>query len=125
MAPGKSYASITKGAGVKCTDAQTQNDETYSVKLTSTASGGGPTPRPGQKAGGSLPPAHQTIKGGKPRPAQKPSSLFDNHKNGAHAGLGRLKRADQNNVPKKKKMILTEYQRDQMIPFNHTTYMMP
>ena len=43
--PGKSYASITKGAGVKCTDAQTQTDETYNVQLTSSASGGGPTPK--------------------------------------------------------------------------------
>ena len=56
-APGKSYASITKGAGVKCTDAQTQVDETYNVQLTSTASGGGPTPKSGQNAGGG-PPLH-------------------------------------------------------------------
>ena len=102
-ASGKSYASITKGAGVKCTDAQTQTDETYNVQLTSTASGGGPTPRPGQKAGGGPPPAPKTNAGGKPRPAPKPStSLFDNHKDGANAGSGRLKRADQNNAPKKK-----------------------
>ena len=39
-APGKSYASITKGAGVRCTDAQTQTDLTYDIQLTSTASGG-------------------------------------------------------------------------------------
>ena len=42
-APGKSYTSITKGAGVRCIDAQTQTDETYNFQLTSTASGDGPT----------------------------------------------------------------------------------
>ena len=70
--------------------------------LTSTASGGGPTPKPEQKAGGGPPPAPQTNAGGKPRPAQKPSSLFENNKDGAHAGSGLLKRADQNSAPKKK-----------------------
>ena len=54
-APGKSYTSITKSAGVKCTDSQT--DETYNVQITSTASGGGSTPKSGQNAGGGPPPA--------------------------------------------------------------------
>ena len=98
-APGKSYASITKGAGVKCTDAQTQTDETYNVQLTSTASGGGPTPKSGQNAGGGLPPAPQTSVGGGPRPAQKPSSVLEKNKDGASSG--RHSR-DQNNAPKKK-----------------------
>ena len=40
-AQGKSYASITKGAGVKCTNAQTQTDVTYDIQLKATASGGG------------------------------------------------------------------------------------
>ena len=97
-APGKSYASITKGAGVKCTDAQTQTDETYNVQLTSTASGGGPTPKSGQNAGGGPPPAPQTSVGGGPRPAQKPSSVLEK-KDGASSGRSRR---DQNNAPKKK-----------------------
>ena len=101
-APGKSHSSITKGASAKCTDAQTQSDGTYNVQLTSTASGGGPTPKPGQKAGGGPTPAPQTNAGGKPRPAQKPSSLFENNKDGTHAGSGLLKRADQHSAPKKK-----------------------
>ena len=56
-APGKSYASIIKGAGFRCTDAKTQTDVAYDIQLTSTASGGGPTPKSGQNAGGGLPPA--------------------------------------------------------------------
>ena len=32
MTPGKSYASIAKGAGVRCTDAQTQTDITYDIQ---------------------------------------------------------------------------------------------
>ena len=99
-APGKSYASITKGAGVRCTDAQTQTDVTYDIQLTSTASGGGPTPKSGQNAGGGPPPAPQTSAGGGPRPAQKPSSVFEKNKDGASSG--RAKRGDQNNAPKKK-----------------------
>ena len=63
-APGKSYASITKGAGVRCTDASTQTDVTYDIQLTSTASGGSPTPKSGQNAGGGSPPAPQTSAGG-------------------------------------------------------------
>ena len=98
-APGKSYASITKGAGVKCTDAQTQTDETYNVQLTSTASGGGPTPKSGQNAGGGLRPTPQTSVGGGPCPALKPSSVHEKNKDGASSG--RLRR-DQNNAPKKK-----------------------
>ena len=99
-APGKSYASITKVAGVRCTDAQTQTDVTYDIQLTSTASGGGPTPKSGQNAGGGPPPAPQTSAGGGPRPAQKSSSVFEKNKDGASSG--RAKRGDQNNAPKKK-----------------------
>ena len=102
-APGNSYASITKGAGVhvKCTDAQTQ---TYNVQLTSTASGGDPPPQPRQKAGGGPPPAHKTNAGDKPRPAPKPpSSLFESHKDGAAAGSSaRSRPTDQKNAPKQK-----------------------
>ena len=96
-APGNSYASITKGAGVhvKCVDAQTQTDKTYNIQLKSTASGCDPPPKPGQKAGGDLPPAHQTNAGGRPRPAPKAStSLFEKNKDGAAAGSTRPKRAD-------------------------------
>ena len=118
MTPGKSYASIAKGAGVKCTDASTQTDITYDIQLTSKASGGGPTLKPGQNSGGGAP---QTSAGGGPRPAQKTSSVFEKNKDGASSG--RLRR-DQNNAPEKKS-ILTEYRRDQMIPLNHITYMMP
>ena len=99
MTPGKSYASIAKGAGVRCTDAQTQTDITYDIQLTSKASGDGPTPKPGQNAGCVAPPAPQTSAGGGPRPAQKSSSVFEKNKNGASSG--RLRR-DQNNAPKKK-----------------------
>ena len=99
-APGKSYASITKGTGVRCTDAQTQTDVTYDMQLTSTASGGGPTPKSGQNAGGGLAPAPQTSAGGGPRPAQKLSSVFEKNKDGANSG--RPRRGDQNNAPKKK-----------------------
>ena len=75
-APGKSYASITKGAGVRCTDAQTQIDVTYDIQLPSTSSGASPTPKSGQNAGGGPPPATQTSAGGGSRPAQKPSSVL-------------------------------------------------
>ena len=45
-APGKSYASITKVAGVhvSCTDAQTQTDETYIAELKSATSNAGSKP---------------------------------------------------------------------------------
>ena len=56
-APGKRYASIIKGAGFRCTDAQTQTGVAYDIQLTSPDSGGGPTPNSGQNAGGGLPPA--------------------------------------------------------------------
>ena len=115
-APGKSYASITKGSGVKCTDTQMQTDVTYDIQLTSTASGGGPTPKSGQNAGGGPPPAPQPSAGGGPCPAQKTSS--------DGASSGRPRHGDQKNAPKRKS-ILTEYRRDQMIPLNHTTYLMP
>ena len=105
-APGNSYASITKGAGVhvKCTDAQTQTDETYNVQTTSTASGGDPPPQRGQKAGGGPPPAHKTIAGDKPRPAPKPpSTLFESLIDGTAAGSsGRSKPTDQKNAPTQK-----------------------
>ena len=98
-APGKSYASITKGAGVRCTDAQTQTDVTYDIQLPSTASGGGPTPKSGQNVGGGTPPAPQTSAGGGPRPAQKTSYVFEKNKDGASSG--RPGRGDRNNAPKK------------------------
>ena len=54
-APGRSDASITKSAGVpvKCTDAQTQTDESYDVQIKSTskASGGNSPPERSQNAG--------------------------------------------------------------------------
>ena len=111
-APGKSFACIIKGSGVRCTDAQTQTDVTYDIQLTSTASGGGPTPKSGQNVGGGPPPAPQTSAGGDPRHAQKPSSVFEKNIDGANSG--RTKRGDQNNA-QKRKSILTEYRRDQMI----------
>ena len=103
-APANSYASITKGAGkhVECIDAQTQTDETYNVQLKTTASGGDPTPSPGQNADGGPPPPHQTNAGGKPRPAPKPplTPLF---KEGATASSsGQSKPTDQKNAPKLK-----------------------
>ena len=118
-APGKSYASITKGAGVRCTDAQTQTDVTYDMQLTFTASGDGPTPKSGQNAGFGRPPAPQTSAGGGTRPAQKPSSIFE--KNKVRVGPGAVTKT----MHQKRKSILTEYRRDQMIPLNHITYMMP
>ena len=82
-APGQSYASITKSAGVpvKCTDAQTQTDESYDVQIKSTskASGGNPPPERSQNAG-VVPPASQTNSRGKPPLApklQKPSTAPD------------------------------------------------
>ena len=50
-APGKSYASITKGAGVhvSCTDAQTQTDETCIAELRSATSNAGSKPTPAPK----------------------------------------------------------------------------
>ena len=50
-APGKSYASITKAAGVhvSCTDAQTQTDETCIAELKSATSNTGSTPTPALK----------------------------------------------------------------------------
>ena len=79
-APGQSYASITKSAGVpvKCTDAQTQTDESYDVQIKSTskASGGNPPPESSQNAG-EVPPASQTNSRGKPTlgpKLQKPST---------------------------------------------------
>ena len=103
-APCKSYASITKGAGVRCTDAQTQTDVTNDIQLTSTASGGGQAPKSGQNAGGGPPPALQTSAGGGPRPAQKPSSVFEKNKDGASSG--RPRHGDQNNAPKKENRYL-------------------
>ena len=46
------------------------------------------------------PPAPQTNAGGGPRPAQKPSSVFEKNKDGA--SLGRPRSGDQNNAPNKK-----------------------
>ena len=97
-APGKSNASITKGAVVRCTDAQT--DVTYDIQLPSSSSGGGPTPKSGQNAGGGPTPATQTSAGGGSRSAQKPSPVFEKNKDGASSS--RPKRGDQNNAPKKK-----------------------
>ena len=79
-----------------------KHKETYNIQLKSSASGGIPPPKNGQTAGGGPQPALQTNAGGKPRPAPKPStSLFNNHKDGAAAGSGRPKHADQKNAPKK------------------------
>ena len=82
-APGESYASITKSAGVpvKCTDAQTQTDESYDVQIESTskASGGNPPPERAQNAG-VVPPASQTNSRSKPpteKKLQKPVTAPD------------------------------------------------
>ena len=125
-APGNSYASITKGAGVhvKCTDAQTQIDETYIVQLTSAASGGDPHPQHGQKAGGCPPPVHKTNAGDKPVLHQH----LSHHSLKAsktvqlqvlQVGLNLLTKIMRQN----RRLILEEYQKDQMIPLNHTTYL--
>ena len=104
---------------VECIDAQTQTNETYNVQLKTTASGGDPPPRPGQNGGGGPPPAHQTNAGGKPHPAPKLRTS-----KGATAGSsGQSKPTDKKNAPKLK-LGLAEDQRDQMIPLNHTTYLM-
>ena len=91
------------------------------MQLTSTASGGGLTPKSGQNAGGGSPPAPQTSGGGGPRPAQK-----------HHLSLKRIKTVQvrvgtgvTRTMHQKRKLILTEYRRDQMIPLNQITYMMP
>ena len=88
-APSQSYASITKSAGVpvKCTDAQTQTDESYDVQIKSTskASGGNPPPERSQNAG-VVPPASQTNSRGKPPPGpklQRPSTAPDRVQKGS------------------------------------------
>ena len=115
MAPGKSYASITKGAGVRCTDAQTQTDITYDLQLSSKASGDCPLdkmqvvmhPKQVQEADHAL---HKKLH----------LSLKRRH----GASLCRPRRGDQNNAPKKK------IDTDRLLkgaddPLNHTAYMMP
>ena len=108
--PGKSYANIAKGAGVRCTDAQTQTDITYDIQLTSKASGDGPTPCTPNKC------------------RRRPTPCTKKH----HLSLKRIKTVQvqvgsgvTRTIYQKRKSILTEYRRDQMIPLNHITYMMP
>ena len=120
-APGKSYASITKGAGVRCTDASTQTDVTYDIQLMSTDSGGGQLLNL-DKMQVVVCPLH-------PKQVQEAAhALHKNHHLSfkiiktvqVQVGSGVTRTMHQN-----RKSILTEYRRDQMIPLHHITYMMP
>ena len=105
-APGKSYASITKGAGVhvSCTVARTQKDETCIAELKSATSNVGSKPNLEPPLSGMA----QIKMGVVPSTSTQPKS------------------AETKSVPKQKtKSIQVEQQRDQMIPLKLTTGMVP